>query len=286
MSANQAIAPVATMCRVFGVSESGYYAWRKRGPSVRAQRDMVLVVAIRAAHERSDGSYGAPRILEDLREAGHRVGQKRVARLMRSEGIQGVSKRRGPARPRREIPEAPPAPDLVRRAFTATAPNQLWVADITYIPTMAGFLYLAVVLDVFSRRIVGWCMRDTLHARLVLDALDMAAAQRRATDVVHHSDQGSQYRAFAFGQRCKLLGVRPSMGSRGDAYDNAMAESFFATLEVECLAKHRFATHTEARLTVFRYIEGWYNPHRRHSALGQRSPLAFEQVHAVQSRAA
>ena len=274
------------MCRVFGVSESGYYAWRKRGASARAQRDVVLAVAIRAAHERSDGSYGAPRIVEDLREAGHRVGQKRVARLMRHEGIQGVSKRRGPARPRREIPEAPPAPDLVKRAFTATAPNQLWVADITYIPTMAGFLYLAVVLDVFSRRIVGWCMRDTLHARLVLDALDMAATQRRATDVVHHSDQGSQYRAFAFGQRCKLLGVRPSMGSRGDAYDNAMAESFFATLEVECLAKHRFATHTEARLTVFRYIEGWYNPHRRHSALGQRSPLAFEQAHAVQSVAA
>jgi putative transposase len=168
----------------------------------------------------------------------------------------------------------------------ATAPNQLWVADITYISTMAGFLYLAVVLDVFSRRIVGCCMRDTLHARLVLDALVMAATQRRGTDVVRHSDQGSQYRTFAFGQRCKLLGVLPSMGSRGDANDNAMAESFFATLEVECLAKHRFATHTEARLTVFRYIEGWYNPHRRHSALGQQSPLAFEQAYAVQSRAA
>ncbi len=180
------------MCRVFEVSESGYYAWRKRGPSARAQRDVGLVVAIRVAHERSDGSCGAPRILEDLREAGHRVGQKRVARLMRHEGIQGVSKRRGPARPRREIPEAPPAPDLVKRAFTATAPDQLWVADITYIPTMAGFLYLAVVLDVFSRRIVGWCMRDTLHAGIVLDALNMAATQRRATDVIHHSDQGSQ----------------------------------------------------------------------------------------------
>lgn len=286
MNANQAIAPVATMCRVFGVAESGYYAWRTRGLSARAQRDVVLVVAIRAAHECSDGSYRAPRILDDLREAGHRVGQKRVARLMRYEGTQGVSKRRGPARLRREIPEAPPAPDFVKRTFTATAPNQLWVADITYIPTMVGFLYLAVVLDVFSRRIVGWCMRDTLHARLVLDALDMAATQRRATDVVHHSDQGSQYRAFAFGQRCKLLGVRPSMGSRGDAYDNAMAESFFATLEVEYLAKHRFATYTEARLTVFRYIEGWYNPHRRHSALGQRSLLAFVQAYAEESVAA
>jgi putative transposase len=148
---------------------------------------------------------------------------------------------------------------------------------------MAGFLYLAVVLDVFSRRIVGWCMRDTLHAGLVLDAFNMAATQRRATDVICHSDQGSQYRSFAFGRRCKLLGVRPSMGSRGDAYDNTMAESVFATLEVECLAKHRFATHTEGPLTVFRYTEGWYNPHRRHSALGQRSPLAFEQAYAVQS---
>lgn len=286
MSANQALAPVATMCRTFGVSESGYYAWRKREPSSRAQRDVMLTVVIRAAHARSDGSYGAPRILEDLREAGHRVGQKRVARLMRQAGLQGVSKRHGPARPRRESPEAPPAPDLVNRAFHATAPNQLWVADITYIPTMAGFLYLAVVLDVFSRRIVGWGMRDTRHASLVVDALHMAATQRRAPDVIHHSDQGSQYRAFAFGQRCKLLGVRPSMGSRGDAYDNAMAESFFATLEVECLARHRFATHTEARLAIFRYIEGWYNPHRRHSALGQRSPLAFEQAYAVQSIAA
>lgn len=280
------MAPVATMCRALGVSESGYYAWRKRPLSRRAKRDLELTVVIRAAHARSDGSYGAPRLLGDLRDAGHRVGQKRIARLLRAEGLQGISKRRGPTRPRRETPEAPPAPDLVKRAFRATAPNQLWVADITYVPTMAGFLYLAVVLDVFSRRIVGWCMRDTLHASIVLDALNMAATQRRATDVIHHSDQGSQYRAFAFGQRCKLLGVRPSMGSRGDAYDNAMAESFFATLEVECLARHRFATHTEARLTLFRYIEGWYNPHRRHSALGQRSPLAFEQAHAVQSIAA
>jgi len=174
----------------------------------------------------------------------------------------------------------------VRRDFTATAPNQLWVADITYIPTALGFLYLAVVLDAFSRRVIGWAMRDTLHTTVVLDALDMAAAQRRVSDVIHHSDQGSQYRAFAFGQRCRTLGVRPSMGSRGDAYDNAMVESFFSTLECECLARHRFASHTEARLALFRYIEGWYNPHRRHSALGHRSPLAFEQDYVVRSIAA
>jgi len=286
VSANQATLPIATMCRVLGVSESGFHAWRTRAPSARAQRDTEVRVAIRAAHARSDATYGAPRILEDLRAAGYRVGQKRVARLMRTDGLCGVSKRRGPVQARRAIPEAPLAPDLVNRDFRATAPNQLWVADITYVPTAAGFLYLAGVLDVFSRRIVGWSMRDTLQTTVVLDALEMAATQRRATHVIHHSDQGSQYGSFAFGQRCQLLGVRPSMGSRGDAYDNAMAESFFSTLECECLAKHRFTSHAHARLTLFRYIEGWYNPHRRHSALGQRSPLAFEQLHAVPSLAA
>ena len=286
VSANQAAFPVATLCRVLGISESGYHAWRGRGPSARTRRDGEVLRAIRAAHARSDGTYGAPRVLEDLREVGYRVGRKRVARLMRQDGLCGVSKRRGPARRRRAVPEAPLAPDLVRRNFVATAPDQLWVADITYVPTAAGFLYLAVVLDVFSRRIVGWAMRETLHTTVVLDALDMAAAQRRAPNVIHHSDQGSQYAAFAFGQRCQMLGVRPSMGSRGDAYDNAMAESFFSTLECECLARHRFTSQTEARLILFRYIEGWYNPHRRHSALGQRSPLAYERHHAVALAAA
>jgi putative transposase len=284
--AHQATLPITALCRVLGVSESGFHAWRRRPPSPRAQRDTQLLLAIRASHARSDGTYGVPRIHEDLRDAGYPVGRKRIARLMRREGLVGVSRRRGPARPRRTVPEAPPAPDLVRRVFAATAPNQLWVADITYVPTAAGFLYLAVVLDAFSRRVVGWAMRDTLHSTVVLDALDMAATQRRPHDVIHHSDQGSQYAAYAFGQRCHTLGVRPSMGSRGDAYDNAMAESFFATLECELLAKHRFPSHTEARLVIFRYIEGWYNPHRRHSALGQRSPLAFERLHTLTSHAA
>jgi len=284
--AHQATLPISVLCRALGVSESGFHAWRRRPPSVRAQRDTQLLLAIRASHARSDGTYGAPRIHEDLRDAGYHVGRKRIARLMRREGLVGVSRRRGPARPRRTVPEAPRAPDLVRRVFAATAPNQLWVADITYVPTAAGFLYLAVVLDAFSRRVVGWAMRDTLHPTVVLDALDMAATQRRPQDVIHHSDQGSQYAAYAFGQRCRTLGVRPSMGSRGDAYDNAMAESFFATLECELLAKHRFPSHTEARLVIFRYIEGWYNPHRRHSALGHRSPLAFERHHTLTSHAA
>ena len=194
---------------------------------------------------------------------------------MQREGLAGVSRRHGPARPRRVSPEAPQAPDLVRRVFTATAPNQLWVADITYVPTAVGFLYRAVVVDVYSRRVVGWAMRSTLPTAVVLDALDLAAAMRQPEGVIHHSDQGSQYAALAFGQRCHTLGVRPSMGSRGDAYDNAMAESFFATLEVELLAKHRFVSHVEARLAIFRYIESWYNPHRRHSGLGNRSPMRF-----------
>lgn len=191
MSANQATLPIATMCRVLGVSESGFHAWRNRAPSRHTQRDTEVRVAIRASHARSDATYGAPRILEALREAGYRVGQKRVARLMRVDGLCGVSRRRGPVRARRTIPEAPLAPDLVKREFRATAPNQLWVADITYVPTATGFLYLAVVLDVFSRRIVGWAMRDTLQTTVVLDALDMAATQRRASQVIHHSDQGS-----------------------------------------------------------------------------------------------
>ena len=200
------------MCRVLGISESGYHAWRARTPSARIQRDTAIRVAIRAAHARSDGTYGSPRILEDLREVGYRVGRKRVARLMRVEGLCGVSKRRGPARPRRTIPEAPLAPDLVQRAFRATAPNQLWVADITYVPTAAGFLYLPIVLNVFSRRIIGWSMQDTLHTTVVLDALDMAAAQRRATHVIHHSDQGSQPGSFVFEQRCQLLRGAPVGG--------------------------------------------------------------------------
>jgi putative transposase len=267
------------MCRVLGVSESGFYAWRQRAPSARRQRDAELLVAIRASHARSDGTYGAPRVLEDLHEAGYHVGQASRPAAPPG-GLCGVSKRRGPVRPAHTAREAPNAPDLVRRAFTATAPNQLWVADITYIPTAAGFLYLAVVLDVFSWRVIGWAMRDTLHSTVVVDALDMAAMQRRPHEVIHHSDQGSQYSAYAYGQRCQTLGVRPSMGSRGDAYDNAMAESFFSTLECECLAKHRFSSHMEARLILFRYIEGWYNPHRRRSALGHRSPMAFETQHA------
>src|SRR6266705_2137553 len=173
------------------------------------------------------------------------------------------------------------APDLVDRQFTTAGPNQLWVADITYVPTWAGFLYLAVVLDAWSRRVIGWAMEAHLRTELVLAALDMAVAQRRPTDVIHHSDQGCQYTSVAFGKRCREAGVRPSMGSVGDAYDNAMCESFFATLECELLTRRRFASQAEARMAVFRFIEGWYNPHRRHSSIGYLSPIDYERVHAV-----
>ncbi len=262
------------MCHVLGVSASGYYAWRDRGPSARAQKDEQLRPKIRHFHAESRGTYGAPRIHVDLAEDGEHIGRKRVSRLMQVEGLRGVCRRK---RPRTTVRDGQgPAPDLVDRNFSADGPNQLWVADITYIPTWAGFLYLAVVLDVWSRRIVGWCMRPHLRTELILEALNMAADQRRPQDVIHHSDQGSQYTSVAFGRRCDELGVRPSMGSVGDCYDNAMCESFFATLECELLDRSTFRTHPEARSAVFEFVEGWYNRRRRHSALGYLSPLRFE----------
>ena len=172
--------------------------------------------------------------------------------------------------------DARPAPDLVERDFTAPGPDRLWVADITYVPTWAGFLYLAVVLDAFSRRVVGWAMANHLRTELVLHALNMALGQRRPTEVIHHSDQGCQYTSVAFGRRCRQMGVRPSMGSVGDCFDNALCESFFATLECELLERQRFRTQAEAKMAVFDFIEGWYNPGRRHSALGYQSPVNYE----------
>ena len=275
MSANQAVFPIATMARVLGVSPAGYYAWRRRRPSARANSDGELLKRIRTIHASSRGTYGAPRVHAELRAEGRHVGKKRVARLMRQAGLTGVSRRRGMRTTQRDE-TARPAPDLVARDFTAAAPNRLWVADITYVPTWAGFLYLAVVLDAFSRRIVGWAMANHLRTELVLQALDMAVHQRRPADVIHHSDQGSQYTSLAFGKRCREAGVRPSMGSVGDAYDNALCESFFATLECELLDRRCFQSQAEARMAVFSYIEGWYNPSRRHSSIGYVSPTAYE----------
>ena len=281
MSENRAIHPVATLCRVLGVSSSGYYAWSKRSLSRRGKGDAVLIERIGAIHAASKGTYGAPRIHAELQANGIHVGKKRVARLMCQAGLSGVSRRRFVTTTVRE--GARQAPDLVERDFTAERPNLLWVADITYIPTWAGFLYLAVALDAFSRRIVGWAMATSLHTQLVLNALNMALATRRPKDVVHHSDQGSQYASVAFGKRCREAGVRPSMGSVGDAYDNAMAESFFATLECELLDRRRFKTQAEARMAVFEFIEGFYNPRRRHSSLGYLSPVDYERRHEQQA---
>jgi putative transposase len=274
VSENRADFPVVAMCRVLGVSPSGFYAWAQRAPSRRAQADARLIEQIGAIHATSHGTYGAPRIHAELAAQGVHVGRKRVARLMRQASLKGVSRRRFVTTTVRAGGRQ--APDLVERDFRVDAPNILWVADITYVPTWAGFLYLAIVLDAFSRRIVGWSMGMSLHTQLVLDALEMALAQRRPGQVIHHSDQGSQYTSIAFGQRCEQAGVRPSMGSVGDAYDNAMAESFFATLECELIDRNRFKTQAEARLSVFAFIEGFYNRRRRHSALGYLSPIDYE----------
>jgi putative transposase len=263
------------MCRVLEVSASGYYAWRKRPLSARARADVELGAEIQAIHRESRGTYGAPRIHAELAARGVRVGRKRVARLMRRAGLQGGSRRKQFQTTVRDE-TARPAPDLVDRQFVAAGPDRLWVADITYVPTWAGFLYLAVVLDAWSRRVVGWAMETHLRTELVLAALDMAVTQRRPVDVIHHSDQGCQYTSVAFGTRCHEAGVRPSMGSVGDAYDNALCESFFATLECELLDRRRFRTQAEARLAIFDFIEGWYNPRRRHSALDSLSPIAYE----------
>ncbi len=278
MSANQANHGIATMCRLLEVSTSGFYAWQARQPSAHQETDAVLLERIREAHKASQGTYGAPRIHIELTEQGIAVGRKRVARLMRVAGISGVSRRKWVTTTKRDR-DARPAPDLVERDFSAEAPDRLYVADITYVPTWAGFLYLAVVLDAFSRRVVGWAMATHLKAQLVLDALDMALQQRQPESVIHHSDQGSQYTSIAFGQRCQQAAVRPSMGSVGDCFDNAMCESFFATLECELIDRSTFRTQTEARMAVFEFIEGFYNPRRRHSALDYLSPVNYERRH-------
>ena len=275
MRANRAAFRVRTMCRVLGVSPSGYYAWKNRPPSPRAVANGRLLSRIREIHVFSRETYGQPRMYAELRDDGWQVNHKRVRRLMRLDGLQGATRRKKWRTTKRDR-DARPAPDLVERDFNVDGPDQLWVADITYVPTWSGFLYLAVVVDAWSRRVVGWSMKTHLRTELVLDALNMALQQRRPHDVIHHSDQGTQYTSIAFGLRCKEARVRPSMGSVGDAYDNAMCESFFATLESELLQRKSFPNQAEARMAVFDFIEAWYNPHRRHSSLGQMSPLNYE----------
>jgi putative transposase len=270
---------VATLCRVLGVSPSGYYAWRGRSPSVRRRTDAVLLEHIRAAHAHSHCTYGAPRVHAELRATGTRVGRKRVARLMRSAGLAG----RCPKRFRRTtIPAIAPAaepPDLVHREFHPAAPDRLWVSDITYVRTWEGWLYLAVILDAFSRRVVGWALADHLRTELATDALQMALANRRpAPGLIHHSDRGGQYLSAVYIGLLAEHGARSSVGRPGTCWDNAAAESFFATLKTELLHRSVWPTRQYAKTAIFRYIEGFYNRHRRHSALGFRSPVDFEAV--------
>ena len=275
MTANQAAYPVQLMSQTLGVSRSGFYAHQHRPPSNRTVEDKLITDKIVSLHKASDETYGVPRIHADLSDEGFKIGRKRVERLMKAKGLRGVSRRKFVVTTKRD-PRVRPAKDLVDRNFYADAPNVLWVADITYVPTWAGFMYLAVVLDAYSRRIVGWAMGNDQRAGLVIDAMNMALTQRKPSNVIHHSDQGSQYTSVAFGLRCKEMGVRPSMGSVGDCYDNPMCESFFATLECELLDRRKFETKAQARIACFQFIEGWYNPSRRHSALGYKSPMNFE----------
>jgi putative transposase len=270
---------ISRLCEVLGVTRQGFYAWRRRGPSLRQLGDDELKQLIVTIYDGSHQTYGAVRINDELREEHDvHVGRKRVARLMRELAIQGVS-RRG-KKPRTTIADEkapPPAPDLVERRFAANRPNALWLADITYVETLEGYLFLAVVMDMFSRKIVGWSMRDDLKAELVVDALAMAVTRRRPpAGLVHHSDRGSQYTSLVFGRTLRESGLLQSVGRRGHAGDNAARESCISTLKVEWIKRHRYQSRDQARLSIFRFIETFYNPRRRHSALGGISPDEYE----------
>jgi putative transposase len=272
---------VNAMCRALKVSKSGFYGWRGRAPSARDQADALLSEKIARIHRDSRETYGAPRIHFELRTLGVRCSRKRVSRLMRKVGLFGCGGRRRKVRTtlRSQIERTPPAPDLVKRNFTPEAPDRLWVADITYVRTWEGWLYLSFVLDTYSRRVVGWSMTNHLKTELVLDAVNMAIYNRRpAPGLIHHSDRGSQYTSVEFGSRLKEAGLLPSMGSVADAYDNSMAESFVSTLKRELIDRHSWPNRQMARTAIFEYIEGFYNLRRRHSALGNVSPSEYEEA--------
>lgn len=279
---HEGVFPVSRMCAVSGVSRSRYYAWKRRGPSPREKANARLATEIEVVYTASRGTYGSPRVHAALAARGVHCGRHRVARLMRAQGLAGrTPRRRRPITTRQQAGNTV-APNVLNRDFSATRPDQKWVADITYLDTDEGWLYLAVILDLFSRRVIGWSMADHLQTPLVRAALDMALASRHLTDdMIHHSDRGCQYTSAAYRERLDALGVvTPSMSRTGDCYDNAVAESFFGTLKTECACRH-FASHTEARCAVFEFIEVWYNRQRLHSSLGYLSPEAFELQHAL-----
>ena len=278
--------PVSLLCRVLGVSRSGFHAFERRPRCARALTDASLLERIRRIHERSRGTYGAPRVHAELRHEGVRVGRKRVERLMRAQELSGLVRRRR-GRTTIRVPGVRVANDLVRRDFNPVSPNQLWVADITHVPTWEGWLYLAVVVDCFSRRCVGWSMRDHLRAELVTEALEMAVARRKPdSGLVHHSDQGSQYVSLSFSQRCRDAGIALSMGSKGCALDNAVCESFIGSLKKELLRRRSWPTKREAQSAIFEWIEGWYNRRRLHSTLGYLSPMEYEDLSLMKEKAA
>ena len=288
IDAEKALYPISLLCRVLKASRSGYYAWRERSPSRRSVEDSALAARIREVHERSRRTYGYPRVHAELNAIGVRCGRRRVVRLMREHGLRGCMRgRRRKSTTRPDAREAA-APDLVDRRFLAAAPDRLWLADITYVPSREGFLYLSFILDACSRRVVGWSMANHLKTELVVDALEMALWRRRPppSGVIHHSDRGSQYTAVSFGERLEEAGIFPSMGRVGSALDNAMAESFVSTLKAE-MAGHQFPTREAARtMAVFDYIEGFYNPTRRHSSIGYMSPADYERAIAEEVEAA
>lgn len=280
IAAHQDEFPVRRLCRVLGVSSSGYYAWRSRPPSRRQSRDAVLLIEIRRIHQHSRQTYGSPRIHAELCAQGQRCNHKRIERLMRQHGIHARRIRRF-RRTTEVLTSLPIAPNRLNQAFNPSEPNQVWTADITYLDTAEGWLYLATVLDLYSRRVVGWTMAEHVEARLVCDALQMAFTQRQPKGgLLHHSDRGRQYASAEYQALLATDGVQCSMSRRGNCYDNAVHESFFGTLKSEC-AEGRFASRTAARQSVFEYIEVWYNRQRRHSTLGDLSPAEFEQVQAI-----
>ena len=278
IDAEKASYPISLLCRILRVSRSGYYGWKGRPPSERDRENAALTEKIREIHSRSRQVYGYPRVHAELRALGVRCSRKRVARLMRKAGLRGCLRARKKRTTRRD-PYAAPVPDLVKRNFAAAAPNKIWTADITYVGTREGFLYLAFILDVYSRKVVGWSMANHLRTELVVDALEMALWRRRpGAGLIHHTDRGAQYTALSFGKRLEEVGIVPSMGRAGSALDNAISESFVASLKTELLQRHRFLTREVARTAIFDYIEGFYNRVRRHSSLDYSSPADYEQA--------
>lgn len=278
--------PVRLLCRVLAVSPSAFYDWLRRGSPVISDDDLADAYDADRLHDAwrvHRGTYGARRLTAEIVDRGHRWNRKRVARLMVVAGIEGIHRRRH-GKKRSRVAAGSVAPDLVKRRFHAELPDQLWVADISYLRTWEGFLYLAVVVDACTRRVVGWSMTDHLRRELVLDAVGMALHQRRpATGLIHHSDHGVQYTSIDFGRALRTSGVVASMGSVGDAFDNAMAESFFATLKEELVYRRAWPTRHELEMEVFSFIEGFYNPLRRHSRLDNLSPAAYEQQLTTQN---